>query len=77
MTCPLAYPRSAKDDGWVFTVAYDINDRGQIVGRAYNSVTGIRHAYILTPVPEPATYSMIGLGVCLAGVIARRRKQIG
>jgi hypothetical protein len=40
-------------------------------------LTGVRHAYVLTPIPEPEVYLMMGVGVCLAGVIARRRKQIG
>ena len=72
-------PDSYKNAGWSLRTASDINDSGQIVGDAYNSRTNTSRAYLLTPVsvPEPATYSMIGLGVCLLGAVARRRKQIG
>ena len=61
--------------GWSLTQAEAINDFGQIVGSGTNP-QGLQHAFILTPVPEPEVYLMMGVGVCLAGVIARRRKQI-
>jgi probable HAF family extracellular repeat protein len=63
------------DTGWRLTNATAINNAGQIVGYGTNP-QGLPAAYILTPVPEPEVYLMIGVGVCLAGVIARRRKQI-
>jgi probable HAF family extracellular repeat protein len=62
--------------GWSLTDATAINDAGQIVGYGSNP-QGVTSAFILTPVPEPEAYLMMGVGVCLAGVIARRRKQIG
>ncbi len=31
--------------------------------------------YLLTPVPEPETYALMGLGLGLLGFVARRRKQ--
>jgi probable HAF family extracellular repeat protein len=62
--------------GWRLTEAAAINDAGQIVGYG-NNPQGVTSAFILTPVPEPEVYLMMGAGVCLAGVIARRRKQIG
>ena len=61
--------------GWSLTVATAINDAGQIVGYGRNP-QGVESAFILTPVPEPEVYLMMGAGVCLAGVIARRRKKI-
>ena len=62
--------------GWSLRHATAINDVGQIVGYGMNP-QGEEHAFLLTPVPEPEVYLMMGAGVCLAGVIARRRKQIG
>jgi probable HAF family extracellular repeat protein len=59
--------------GWSLTEAWAINDVGQIVGSGRNPQGDIS-AFILTPVPEPEVYLMMGAGVCLAGVIARRRK---
>jgi probable HAF family extracellular repeat protein len=62
--------------GWSLIEALAINDAGQIVGYGISPL-GESHGFILTPVPEPEVYLMMGVGVCLAGVIARRRKQIG
>jgi probable HAF family extracellular repeat protein len=62
--------------GWSLTEAGAINDAGQILGNGTNP-QGFTSAFILTPVPEPEVYLMMGVGVCLAGVIARRRKQNG
>ena len=61
--------------GWSLGEATAINDVGQIVGYGTNP-QGVTSAFILTPVPEPEVYLMMGVGVCLAGVIARRRKNI-
>jgi probable HAF family extracellular repeat protein len=70
------YPKiKGKLTGWVLNYATAINDAGQIVGYGDNP-EGITSAFILTPVPEPEVYLMMGVGVCLASVIARRRKQI-
>lgn len=58
-----------KADGWVLTYASDINDRGWIVGNAYNALTDRTRAFLLTsPVPEPGTYLMllVGLGMLIA-----------
>ncbi|MGD8451926.1 MAG: PEP-CTERM sorting domain-containing protein [Phycisphaerae bacterium] len=54
---------------WELTEAADINDAGQIVGVGY--INGDEHAFLLTPVPEPATLSLLSLG---ALALLRRRR---
>ncbi|MGD0283903.1 MAG: PEP-CTERM sorting domain-containing protein [Dissulfurispiraceae bacterium] len=61
--------------GWRLLQAYDINDAGQIVGFGYNG-SGQRHAFLLTPVPEPSTvillaFALLGLGWRI--MLVRRR----
>ena len=53
--------------GWVLTDAWDINDVGQIIGRARSS-SGAEGFYVLTPVPEPAV-----LGPALVALAAARQ----
>ena len=62
--------------GWVLSEARGVNDNGWIVGNAHNSITGLDHAFLLTPVPEPETYAMFMAGLGLMGFIARRRKNV-
>jgi probable HAF family extracellular repeat protein len=66
---------NAISDGWILNYANGINDSGLIVGTAFNSVTSIYHAFLLTPVPEPETYAMMLAGLGLVSFVARRRKQ--
>jgi probable HAF family extracellular repeat protein len=58
-------------DGWTTLFsASGVNDLGQIVGAGmYN---GVITAYVLTPVPEPAT---IGAVTCALGALAMRRRR--
>lgn len=72
------------DSGWAYlTEAYDINDSGQIVGYGRLSGSNFDRAFLLTPVPEPATLSLLALGslailrrrCCPAGTAARRQIQ--
>lgn len=58
--------------GWRLLQAYAINDRGWIVGQALAPDRSEFHAFLLTPVPEPAAMLLLGLGV--AGLIARRHR---
>ncbi|RYG26675.1 PEP-CTERM sorting domain-containing protein [bacterium] len=56
--------------GWLLTSATGINDSGQIVG--VGQFGGVSRAYLLTPVPEPA--SLIALALGGAALLRRRRK---
>ncbi|MDI1362705.1 PEP-CTERM sorting domain-containing protein, partial [Methylotenera sp.] len=69
---------STKSAGWELIMAQAVNDSGLIVGNAFNNITGVTHAFVLTPtsaVPEPNTFSLMLFGiVSLVTYKARRRK---
>ena len=58
--------------GWELVTAWGINDAGQITG--YGLIGGETHAFLLTPVPEPATLVLIGFGA--AALAIRRIRRI-
>jgi probable HAF family extracellular repeat protein len=57
--------------GWELTTAYDINELGQIVGVGFDPSTHQQHGFLLTPIPEPATLSLLALGAL--ALLGRRR----
>jgi probable HAF family extracellular repeat protein len=60
--------------GWTLQVAQGINDSGCIVG--YGSSPNGISAFLLTPIPEPSTLALLGIGIL--GLLAyawRRRKS--
>jgi probable HAF family extracellular repeat protein len=73
------HDRISADSGWSELSARDLNDAGQIVG--VGTIDGLRHAFLMTPVPIPtlSAWGMVVLTVLVvtAGtiVIARRRER--
>jgi probable HAF family extracellular repeat protein len=67
---------AAVRDGWTLTSAVAINDKGWIVGDAYNTITGVSRGFLLSAseVPEPDTLllTLAALGLLLA---TNRRRQ--
>jgi probable HAF family extracellular repeat protein len=64
---------------WNIFAANDINDKGWIVGSGV-AANGEQHAILLTPVPEPSTLALLGIGIiCLPSLFgfARRRRKHG
>ncbi|RZL04370.1 MAG: hypothetical protein EOP36_00650 [Rubrivivax sp.] len=58
-----------------FDSVLDINSQGQIVGGALIQRNGNEwHAYMLTQVPEPATWGLAFAGLLVAGAATRQKK---
>jgi len=60
----------APGNGLNLTNAYDINESGQILCRGFNA-QGVPRTFLMTPVPEPATLSLLALG----GLAMMRRRR--
>ena len=58
--------------GAVLTDAYGLNDSGQIVGQMLLG-DGATRAFLLTPLPEPATGVLLAAGLIGIRVMSRRR----
>jgi len=58
------------NSGWTLTDATAINNNGEIVGEGTNP-SGQTDAFLLTPVPEPATCVLLALGSVI--FLLRRR----
>jgi probable HAF family extracellular repeat protein len=64
----------APASGWTLREATAINDSGWIVGHGLHN--GNERAFLLTPVPEPSTFVLLGMGaVGLLAYAWRRRKR--
>jgi probable HAF family extracellular repeat protein len=57
--------------GWALGDAEAINASGQIAGTGIHN--GVPEAFLLTPLPEPSTWSLMIGGLALAGAALRRR----
>ncbi len=60
---------------WQLVNAFDVNDAGQILAQACNGLGDCRAVRLdlVTAVPEPASWAMLGAGLALLGWHGRRR----
>jgi hypothetical protein len=69
-------PSAAFHDGVEITQITGINNAGDIAG-FYTDANGTFHSFIATPVPEPGSLVMLGVGITLASGFAAGRSRSG
>ncbi|CAN5900583.1 hypothetical protein BH23PLA1_BH23PLA1_03660 [soil metagenome] len=62
------------DSGWTLQSAQGVNDHGDIVG--FGLFNGQTRAFLLTPVPEPSAFVLLGLGALGAFGYSERRRRL-
>ena len=60
--------------GVTFIQGLDINNAGQILAEGRLHAGGYAY-YVLTPVPEPSTFALVGLGVIACAIRRTRRSE--
>jgi probable HAF family extracellular repeat protein len=58
--------------GWELEIAFDINNRGQIVG--YGILNDQVRGFLMSPVPEPSTLALTAIGALALTVVAARSR---
>jgi probable HAF family extracellular repeat protein len=61
--------------GWHLTSAAGINDQGKIVG--YGTLNGMGESFLLIPVPEPTTFSLVVISLAFPLLVRYRHCGVG
>lgn len=64
------------ESGWKIYSATDINDAGQIIGMGINPNGNFYQGFLLSPIPEPTTGSLLFSGMAALFAVAHRTKNI-